>query len=88
LTNASLASIIEKNTTGKRENIMTDDTLKQLIAELSAVCTKYGVMIDSGANADDDSNLSSWIEILKVTKRPGRWPLLETVSVLDTIGTN
>lgn len=66
--------------------MMDDDTLKQLIVELSAVCKKYSVLIDSGADADDDSNLSSWIEIYKITERPGRWPLLELICELGTIG--
>ena len=64
---------------------MDDDTLKQLIVELKAVCKKYGVLIDSGASAADDTNLSSWIEICKITERPGRWPLLEVICELDTI---
>ena len=66
---------------------MDQKTKDLFINEISAVCNKYGVFILSGADAADDTNLSSWIEVCKITERPGRWPITETLFELDQIGT-
>jgi hypothetical protein len=66
---------------------MDHQTKKSFLRELAAVCKKYNVLITSGADAADDTNLSSWIEVCQITKRPGRWPLMETIFECDEIGT-
>ena len=66
---------------------MDQKTKDLFINEISAVCNKYGVIILSGADAADDTNLSSWIEVCKITERPGRWPIMETLFEFDQLGT-
>jgi len=67
---------------------MMDQKTKDIfINEISAVCNKYGVIISSGADAADDTNLSSWIEVCKITERPGRWPIMETLFEHEQFGT-
>jgi len=55
------------------------DVMDLFINEISAVCNKYGMTLLSGADADDDTNLSSWIEVCKIKEGPFRWPIIETL---------
>lgn len=65
-----------------------DEKIKQLfINDVAAVCKKYGMIISSGADAADDTNLSSWIEVCKIIDRPG-WQVMETLIECDQIGPN
>lgn len=67
---------------------MDKKTEDQFISELTDICKKYDVIILSGADAADDTNLSSWIEVCKITERPGRWPTMETIFECEQIGPN
>ena len=62
--------------------MMDQETKDLFINEIAAVCKKYGVVILSGADAADDTNLSSWLEVCEV-KTP--WPCLFEC---DQIGPN
>ena len=67
---------------------MSEKERDELFADLSAVMKKHDVCIMSSADADDDSNLRSWIEVCRLTKRPGRHPILETLIECDFIDQN
>lgn len=60
--------------------------IKEFLKEITDVCKKYGVCLLSAADADDDTNLSSCIQICKIIKEPGRCVKLETVLETDEIG--
>ena len=66
---------------------MDQKTKDLFINEISAVCNKYGVIISSGADAADDTNLSSWIEVCKITGT-GCWTIMETLFECEQIGPN
>jgi hypothetical protein len=60
--------------------------IEEFLKELTDVCKKYGVCLISDADAADDTNLSSCIQVCKITKEPGRYVRLETLLEVDEIG--
>ena len=67
---------------------MNDFPKDLFIGEISEICKKYGVIISSSADAADDTSLCSWVEVLKIVPRTGRWggTKLETIFKCDEIG--
>ena len=65
------------------EDKFIENRIDLFIDEVAAICKKYGVIISSGADAADDTNLSSWIELCKIKNRQ-----IETVFTCEEIGPN
>ena len=65
---------------------MDEKTKDLFVNEITAVCNKYGVIISHGAEAADATDLSSWVEVCKITERPGRWPITETLFQCEQFG--
>lgn len=69
---------------------MDETTKSELIAELAALCRKYGVSIYSSADSADDpdfvfTELESWIEVIRLVEREGRFPAEEILFKCDGI---
>lgn len=58
---------------------MDETTKAAFSAELAALCRKYDVSIYSSADAADDTGLESWIEVIRLVERKGRFPTEETL---------
>jgi len=60
-----------------------DEKTKKIIREISDVCKKHKIIISPSRMYGDSGDAT--IEILKITKRPGRLPSPETIFECDCL---